>query len=155
MQVFADVWDRTHDCRILQNEILLYVYYTYISHILIYVNVCLSSFKQLISRHFGRTFGPDTSRLGSQHTGSSNSARQAVNRHDNWCRNSFMKYEHVVRKWSKNRQLDPKPEQLSTTLPCSRSVKIWAVTVQNEPEHNAPWEACCYTAKDAWPWPWF
>ena len=38
-------------------------------------------------------------------------------------------------------------------LPCLRSVKIWAVTVQNEPEHNAPWEACCYTAKDAWPWP--
>lgn len=82
----------------LQNEILLYVYYTYISHILIYVNACLPSFKQLISRHFGRTFGPDTSRLGSQHTGSSNSARQAVNPYDNWCRNSFMKYEHVVRK---------------------------------------------------------
>lgn len=29
-----------------------------------------------------------------------------------------------------------------------QSVKIWAVTVQNEPEHNAPWEACCYTAKE-------
>ena len=27
-------------------------------------------------------------------------------------------------------------------------VKIWAVTVQNEPEHNAPWEACCYTAQE-------
>ena len=27
-------------------------------------------------------------------------------------------------------------------------VQIWAVSVQNEPEHNAPWEACCYTAAD-------
>lgn len=25
------------------------------------------------------------------------------------------------------------------------SIPIWAVTVQNEPEHNAPWEACQYT----------
>ncbi|CAE7941579.1 GBA, partial [Symbiodinium necroappetens] len=25
-------------------------------------------------------------------------------------------------------------------------IQIWAVSVQNEPEHNAPWEACCYTA---------
>lgn len=31
-----------------------------------------------------------------------------------------------------------------------RNIQIWAVTVQNEPEHNAPWEACCYTAEDAW-----
>ena len=27
-------------------------------------------------------------------------------------------------------------------------VQIWAVSVQNEPEHNAPWEACCYTAAE-------
>ena len=36
-------------------------------------------------------------------------------------------------------------------LTATRNVKIWAVTVQNEPEHNAPWEACCYTAKESWP----
>jgi len=28
------------------------------------------------------------------------------------------------------------------------NIQIWAVTVQNEPEHNAPWEACCYTAEE-------
>ncbi|CAJ1462077.1 unnamed protein product, partial [Effrenium voratum] len=26
-------------------------------------------------------------------------------------------------------------------------VPVWAVTVQNEPEHSAPWEACCYDAR--------
>merc|ERR1712113_1354634 len=29
-----------------------------------------------------------------------------------------------------------------------QGVPIWAVTVQNEPENNAAWEACLYTAQE-------
>jgi glucosylceramidase len=30
----------------------------------------------------------------------------------------------------------------------SLGFKIWGVTIQNEPEFDAPWEACCYTPEE-------
>ena len=35
-----------------------------------------------------------------------------------------------------------------TALHETTGLRLWAVTVQNEPEFAAPWEACAYTATD-------